>query len=227
MPLFVNRDQIFAHQVHLLEHKLRSKEERILELETENALLHLRLAECLGKLRRDDEDILQAQKHQQHQKRMQKSTHTALAKLLSDVQVLKQDLRDVFAVYVSSATELEEQSRELQERVGSASCAPLGNEEKERCKTERLRRKLLHNALVELRGEHQSSLPGCVPFCPLTVHQDTQPQGLVPHYQSWWYRQSMMDSVLVNCSKSGTTAMNKMFEFERVHGPEDSQEAVL
>ena len=110
MPLFINRDQIFAHQVHLLEHKLRvseatlrqavncyllaspgdtgncftplvfpvdkvyihaeclylnpllvltqgpvylspvnvvyqSKEERILELETENALLHLRLAE--------------------------------------------------------------------------------------------------------------------------------------------------------------------------------------
>jgi len=23
MPLFINRDQIFAHQVHLLEHKLR------------------------------------------------------------------------------------------------------------------------------------------------------------------------------------------------------------
>lgn len=91
MPLFINRDQIFAHQVHLLEHKLRvshclvnakceinlseivqrlvvylfmfsnnfthktqtvifslcfqSKEERILELETENAILHLRLAE--------------------------------------------------------------------------------------------------------------------------------------------------------------------------------------
>ncbi|KAG7461065.1 hypothetical protein MATL_G00206060 [Megalops atlanticus] len=171
MPLFINRDQIFAHQVHLLEHKLRSKEERILELETENALLHLRLAECLGKLRRDHKDVAEAQKRCQHQKNITKSTQTALAKLLSEVQVLKHDLRDVFAVYVGFATELEGQSKQLLERVVSATSDVQGDsedvralqakvealerslqEEKERCRTERLRRKLLHNALVELRG---------------------------------------------------------------------------
>ncbi|XP_064195292.1 kinesin-like protein KIF25 isoform X1 [Anguilla rostrata] len=255
MPLFINRDQIFAHQVHLLEHKLRSKEERILELETENALLHLRLAECLGKLRRDNEDILQAQKHHQHQKHVQESTQTALAKLLSEVQVLKQDLRDVSAVYVSCATELEEHSRELQMRVGTASCAPQGDageiqalqaqvdalqhslqEEKERCKAERLRRKLLHNALVELRGNirvhcrvrpvlpfdsapgQSASGTGEAVLTPVVLPSSTLSEEVVHAVND--------DSVLVNCSKSGASAMSKMFEFERVHGPEDSQENV-
>ncbi|XP_061098642.1 kinesin-like protein KIF25 [Conger conger] len=244
MPLFVNRDQIFAHQVHLLEHKLRSKEERILELETENALLHLRLAECLGKLRRDNEDVLQAKKYHQHHKHMQKNTQTALAKLLSELQVLKQDLRDVFAVYVSCATELEEQSRELQERVGSASCGPQGDtgevqalqaqvdalqrslqEEKERCKAERLRRKLLHNALVELRGNIRVHCR-VRPVLPFDGAPGQSVSGTSFTLSEEVVQAVNDDSVLVN-SKSGSSAMNKMFEFERVHGPEDSQEAVF
>ncbi|KAG5277519.1 hypothetical protein AALO_G00118570 [Alosa alosa] len=117
MPLFINRDQIFAHQVHLLEHKLRSKEERILELETENALLHLRLAECLGRLRRDQEGQQEAQRQCQLRRSSQKSAHLSLGKLLAEVQVLKRDLREVFAVYLSFARELETQSKELLERT--------------------------------------------------------------------------------------------------------------
>ncbi|KAI1897253.1 hypothetical protein AGOR_G00081410 [Albula goreensis] len=246
MPLFINRDQIFAHQVHLLEHKLRSKEERILELETENALLHLRLADCLGKLRRDNENALQARQHHQHQKHVQKNTHAALGKLLSEVQVLKQDVRDVFAVYVGFATELDEQSRELQERVGAACCVPQGNdaevqalqdrvnalerslqEERERCRTERLRRKLLHNTLVELRGNIRVHCR-VRPVLPFDCGLGQSASG----FGSTWSEEVVQavsdDSVLVNCSKAGTsTAMNKMFEFERVHGPEDSQHAVF
>ncbi|KAJ8410192.1 hypothetical protein AAFF_G00201730 [Aldrovandia affinis] len=244
MPLFIKRDQIYAHQIHLLEHKLRSKEERILELETENALLHLRLAECLGKLRRDNEDVLQAQKHRLHQNHVQKYTQTALAKLLTEVQVLKQDLRDVFAVYVGFATELDEQSREILERVGSASPALQGNdgelqslqaqvdalkhslqEENERCRTERLRRKLLHNTLVELRGNIRVHcrvrpvLPFDAGLGQLALGSGSTLEEVVQAVND--------DSVLVSCSKPGTSAMNKMFEFERVHGPEDSQEAVF
>ena len=33
MPLFINRDQIFAHQVHLLEHKLRVSDYMMRKLE--------------------------------------------------------------------------------------------------------------------------------------------------------------------------------------------------
>ncbi|XP_043074855.1 kinesin-like protein KIF25 [Puntigrus tetrazona] len=247
MPLFINRDQIFAHQVHLLEHKLRSKEERILELETENALLHLRLAECLGKLRdeREEKIHVQRQKHQQ-QRKVQKSTNVALSRLLSEVQVLKQDLKDVFAIYVGFAKELEEQSKQLFECVGTARNAVQHvqrddvqklriqltalegslQEEKERCREERLRRRLLHNTLVELRGNirvhcrlrpvlHFDHIPGS----PTTNGSSSSCEAVVQAVND--------DSVFVNCTKTSSPAMSKVFEFERVHGPEDSQETVF
>ncbi|XP_028253698.1 kinesin-like protein KIF25 [Parambassis ranga] len=172
MPLFINRDQMFAHQVHLLEHKLRSKQERILELETENAILHLRLAESLGKLRRDHEEEPKAVSHHQLQRSTETIDQSALLTLLSKVQALKQDLSEVFAVYNNFATGLEEQSRQLLEKVQQVSSGLNGHsghefqslqarvealessleEERGRCRAERQKRKELHNTLVELRG---------------------------------------------------------------------------
>ncbi|KAG9282920.1 kinesin-like protein KIF25 [Astyanax mexicanus] len=242
MPLFINRDQIFAHQVHLLEHKLRSKEERILELETENALLHLRLAECMGKLRRDQEVEILAKRRCQLQTNVQKRTRSALAELLSEVQALKQDLRDVFAVYVSFATDLENQSKQLLEQVASTAVQVFQGdgiqnlkdqmsalerslqEEKERCRTERTRRRVLHNTLVELRGNirvHCRVRP-ILPFdCSHSPSRNgsSSPEVVVQAFSD--------DCVLVNCTKPGSPVTNKMFEFERVHGPEDSQDAVF
>ncbi|KAM7367882.1 hypothetical protein PAMP_014150 [Pampus punctatissimus] len=245
MPLFINRDQIFAHQVHLLEHKLRSKEERILELETENAILHLRLAECLGKLRRDHEEETKAINHHQHKKNAQEITRTTLAKLLSGVQAVKQDLSEVFAVYVSFATELEEQSKQLLEKVGQAGSTLNGHcadevqnlqtrvaalelsleEEREQCRAERQRRKELHNTVVELRGNirvHCRVRP-VLPF----DHFQSYPCGSRPASSEEVVYAISDDTVMVNCIKTGTPVQNKMFEFERVHGPEDSQQAVF
>lgn len=42
-------------------------------------------------------------------------------------QAVKQDLSEVFAVYVSFATELEEQSKQLLEKVGQASLTRNGH----------------------------------------------------------------------------------------------------
>ncbi|KAM9339655.1 kinesin-like protein KIF25 [Symphorus nematophorus] len=246
MPLFINRDQIFAHQVHLLEHKLRSKEERILELETENAILHLRLAECLGKLRRDQEEETKTLSHDEKpQRNAQMITRSALAKLLPEVQAVKQDLSEVFAVYLSFATELEEQSKQLLEKVQQASCSLNGHhgyevqnlqihvaalersleEEKERCRTERQRRKELHNTLVELRGNirvHCRVRP-VLPF----DHFQSSISGSGPASSEEVISAISDDTVMVNCIKTGMPVHNRMFEFERVHGPEDSQNAVF
>ncbi|XP_049445362.1 kinesin-like protein KIF25 [Epinephelus fuscoguttatus] len=245
MPLFINRDQIFAHQVHLLEHKLRSKEERILELETENAILHLRLAECQGKLRRDHDEESKALDDHQHQRSAQKITQSALAKLLSEVQAVKQDLSELFAVYLSFSTELEEQSKQLLEKVAQASSSLNGHhgdeiqnlqagvaalersleEERERCRAERQRRKELHNALVELRGNirvHCRVRP-VLPF----DHVQPSTSGSKPASSEEVVSVISDDTVTVNCIRSGMPVQNKMFEFERVHGPEDSQDAVF
>ncbi|KAK9531536.1 hypothetical protein VZT92_010955 [Zoarces viviparus] len=243
MPLFINRDQIFAHQVHLLEHKLRRKEERILELETENAILHLRLAECLGKLRRDHE--VETLNYHQHQRNAQKITRSSLCKLLAEVQAVKQDLSELFAVYFTFSSELEEQSKQLLEKVEQASCSATGHsgdevhdlqagvaalersleEERERCRAERQRRKELHNALVELRGNirvHCRVRP-LLPF----DHVQSSTSGSRPMSSEEVVSAISDDTVMVNCIKTGMPEQSKMFEFERVHGPEDSQEAVF
>ncbi|XP_018590623.2 kinesin-like protein KIF25 [Scleropages formosus] len=245
MPLFINRDQIFAHQVHLLEHKLRTKEERILELETENALLHLRLAECLGKLRKAQEEEADAHRCPGHGSHVQKRTQAALRKILTEVQVLKQGLRDVFAVYLGFSTELGLQSKELLDKVAEANSAVQEHdshmhslrshvemlekslqEEKEHCKEERLRRKVLHNTLVELRGNirvHCRVRP-ILPFdgglsCPAYVFGSALSEQVI--------RAISDDTILVNSSKAGSSTVNKMFDFDRVHGPEDTQDAVF
>ncbi|KAM8832245.1 kinesin-like protein KIF25 isoform 2-T2 [Spinachia spinachia] len=274
MPLFINRDQIFAHQVHLLEHKLRSKEERILELETENAILHLRLSECLGKLRRDHE--VEPLNQHQHHRDAQKITQLSLAKLLAEVQAVKQDLSELFAVFFSFSSELEEQSKQLLEKVEQASCSLNGRcgdkvqnlqadvaalerlleEEKEKCSAERQRRKELHNALVVttdlLPAEcsetkvRESSSTFVVVICfwlqelrgNIRVHCRVRPllpfdygplstSGSRPTSSEEVVSVVSNDTVMVNCMKTGMPTQNKLFEFERVHGPEDSQEAVF
>ncbi|KAL3052482.1 hypothetical protein OYC64_005097 [Pagothenia borchgrevinki] len=236
MPLFINRDQLFAHQ---------SKEERILELETENAILHLRLAECLGKLRRDHEKETKALKHHLQQRNAQKITQSALAKLLSEVQAVKQDLSELFAVYLSFSTELEEQSKQLLDKVQQASCSLKGDrgdevqdlqavvsalersleDERERCRAERQRRKELHNTLVELRGNirvHCRVRP-VLPF----DHVPSSTPGSWPALSEEVVSTVSDDTVMVNCIKTGMPVHNKMYEFERVHGPEESQDAVF
>ncbi|KAI4902325.1 hypothetical protein NFI96_020007, partial [Prochilodus magdalenae] len=152
---------------------------------------------------------------------------------------LKQDLRDVYAVYSSFATELEHQSKQLLERVAStavqgddiqklqAQVAVLErslHEEKERCRTERMRRRLLHNTLVELRGNIRVHCR-LRPVLPFDYSQGPATNG---SSSSEVVVQAFSDdSVLVNCTKPGSTAVNKMFEFERVHGPEDNQNVVF
>ncbi|KAM9435456.1 kinesin-like protein KIF25 [Clarias gariepinus] len=243
MPHMVNRDQILAHQVYLLEHKLRSKEERILELESENALLHLRLAECMGKLRRDhEEDVILPKRHCQHQGSAQEHPLVPLAKLLSHIQALKTDLRDVFAVYMDFAVELESQSKQLLEWMGIISRAVQGGDtqrlqtqvaslerslqdEKERHRSERIRRKQIHNTLVELRGNirvHCRVRP-ILPF----DHSQGSLSSNGPSSLEVVVQAVSDDSVVVNCAKPGSPQVNKMFEFERVHAPEDSQDTVF
>ncbi|KAM9703591.1 kinesin-like protein KIF25 isoform 2-T2 [Menidia menidia] len=243
MPLFINRDQIFAHQVHLLEHKLRRKEERILELETENAILHLRLAECLGKLRQDHDADTRAETHHHTNKKISLS---ALLKLHSQVQAVKQDLREVFAVCVSFASELKEQSKLLLEKVEQATSSLNGHqgnelqdlqahvaalersleEERERCTAERQRRKELHNTLVELRGNirvHCRVRP-VLPFD--QVQSSSCASGPASSSEEVVHAISD-DTLVVNCLRTGSPVQQKTFEFERVHGPEDSQDVVF
>lgn len=205
-----------------------------MELETENAILHLRLAECIGKLHHKQVKDDSVQKYPSPN-----INRSSLTKLLCEVQVLKHELSEIFGIYVSFAIELEEQSKQLLNNVSQA-CA--GDElqnllervstlersleaERKLCKIERQRRKEIHNTLVELRGNirvHCRVRP-VLPFDhqqPSTSGSGHAPLEEVIHAVS-------DDTVMVNCMKTGMPVQNNFFEFERVHGPEDSQNVVF
>nr|XP_015200489.1 PREDICTED: kinesin-like protein KIF25 isoform X4 [Lepisosteus oculatus] len=235
MPLYINPDRVSAHRVSLLEHKLRSKEERIVELETEKALLHLKLAECYGKFRRDNGRQGQI---------LYQNTQTFLEKIFIEVQALKKSLRDLYRTYVGFSAELEQRSRCFLDQVNRASERIQGHsndvhklqaqvldlerslqEEKERYRMERQRRRFLHNILVELRGNIRVHCR-VRPLLPLDRGlSDTDPVPKSSLSEKVIHAIND-DTVLVRCTRPGCPPVNKVFEFERVHGPEDSQQTV-
>ncbi|XP_015200456.2 kinesin-like protein KIF25 isoform X1 [Lepisosteus oculatus] len=235
MPLYINPDRVSALRVSLLEHKLRSKEERIVELETEKALLHLKLAECYGKFRRDNGRQGQI---------LYQNTQTFLEKIFIEVQALKKSLRDLYRTYVGFSAELEQRSRCFLDQVNRASERIQGHsndvhklqaqvldlerslqEEKERYRMERQRRRFLHNILVELRGNIRVHCR-VRPLLPLDRGlSDTDPVPKSSLSEKVIHAIND-DTVLVRCTRPGCPPVNKVFEFERVHGPEDSQQTV-
>ncbi|XP_028970532.2 kinesin-like protein KIF25 isoform X3 [Esox lucius] len=98
-------------------------------------------------------------------------------------------------------------------------------EEKERSRTERERRKILHNTLVELRGNIRVHCR-VRPVLPFDVGQGSV-SAIGPLNTEEVVQVVNDDKVVVNCTRVGSPGLSKMFEFERVHGPEDSQDVVF
>ncbi|XP_055005758.1 kinesin-like protein KIF25 [Boleophthalmus pectinirostris] len=191
-------------------------------------------ASCLGKLHQSQEKDDSILKYN-----TQKITRSSLTKLLSEVQDLKHELSEIFGVYVSFTTELEEQSKIILDKVSKASTGDEVQylqarvlalecsleEEREQCKVERQRRKELHNTVVELRGNirvHCRVRP-VLPFDYL--QPSTSGSGHTPVEEV--IQAVSDDTVMVNCMKTGLPVQSKIFEFERVHAPEDSQDSVF
>ncbi|XP_041107491.1 kinesin-like protein KIF25 [Polyodon spathula] len=246
MPLFINPNQVFTQRVNLLEHKLRGKEEQIIKLETENALLHLKLAECYGKLGRNNEEETYISSLYQDQLNRNKNTNLFLNELFKEVQVLKQNLRDLSSIYAGFSKELEQQSKNFLNKVIAASCMIQDcsvdvnklqaqvldlerslQEEKNKYKDERQRRKVLHNTLIEFRGNIRVHCR-VRPFLSIDVgNNDTDLLSRSATASEKVVHAVNDDTILVKCSRSGYPTVNKMFEFERVYSPDDSQQTVF
>lgn len=158
---------------------------------------------------------------------------------------MKQDLSEIFGVYVSFATELEEQSKQLLQKVEQANSSLKEHspdeapnlqarvealersleEEKERCRVEKQRRRELHNTLVELRGNIRVHCR-VRPVLPFDHAQPSTSGSGSASSEEVIYAVSE-DTLMVNCLRTGMPVQNKLFEFERVHGPDDSQDAVF
>ncbi|GCB75598.1 hypothetical protein scyTo_0016445 [Scyliorhinus torazame] len=69
-----------------LERTLRGKEERIVQLETENALLHLKLAKCRGSVKDSKEETTCLRRHLEDVRNIQKNTGCQLSQLFAGVK---------------------------------------------------------------------------------------------------------------------------------------------
>ncbi|XP_015277653.1 PREDICTED: kinesin-like protein KIF25 [Gekko japonicus] len=166
-PSFVSEQRI-----RQLEQKLRAKEERIIVLETENALLHLKLAESqsmMGKSSTKElpkSDVLNCKLRCLHG-----STRSTIIQLYGAIQRLKQDMKNLCLSALAYSKDLQHQSKNsFYQILAALQRLQLHNETmetfqikalelehslldvSERYQKEKQKRKRLHNSLIELRG---------------------------------------------------------------------------
>ncbi|KAM9259054.1 kinesin-like protein KIF25 [Cariama cristata] len=236
---------VWAQRLRQLEQRLRTKEERIVVLETENAALHLKLAEYQGLAGRSTNEVLQLYSAHGQQQKLQRSSvvtqlHGAIKKRL------KQDLKSLHSFALELSKDFQRQSKTyLYQVLTAVQGIQLQNEAMqmfqmkafdleqslqevtERYEKEKQKRRALHNNLVELRGNirvHCRIRP-LLPF-------DTAAGHLMSQDRQRSFSEKVAyatddETVLVKCSRPGHASINKTFQFERVYNASESQDTVF
>ncbi|XP_078086606.1 kinesin-like protein KIF25 [Mustelus asterias] len=205
MALGMEVKRLLEQRLRQLERTVRGKEERIVQLETENALLHLKLAKVL--------------------KQELKSLHSLVLDLPDQFQEeCKATLKEFLTVsekqhvQTVDTNKLQGQVFQLEKSLQEVSGRYIAEKHK---------RKMLHNALIELRGNirvHCRVRPS-LPFDsgnddPSSLERPGTASERVIH----WIDD---ETVHVKCNRPGHTTVNKMFQFDRVYSPGDSQESMF
>ncbi|XP_059032504.1 kinesin-like protein KIF25 isoform X3 [Mustela lutreola] len=185
-----------------LQRRVQAKEERIVELETENAVLHLRLAQHRGTSGKGAGAATQLCSRCPEREPPRRSAALAAPQLWRRVQALKQDTEALRASSLEVFRACREHLQDgLSEVVAAVQRAPLCHEAllawqskagrlerslqevSARYELERQKRKVLHNRLVE--------------------------------------------TVLVRWDRPAHRSIHKTYSFERVYGPAESQQVVF
>ncbi|KAK9411737.1 Kinesin family member 25 [Crotalus adamanteus] len=163
-PSFVSEQQI-----RQLQRKLRAKEERIIVLETENALLHLKLATNQRIIRKSSAEHNFA--YYNNTKKFHGTAKSIVIQLYRAMQRLKQDMQSLRLSALQFSRDIQYQGesflhqvlltvQELQLQKETMEIFQIKtleleqslHEINERYMKEKQRRKVLHNNLLELRG---------------------------------------------------------------------------
>ncbi|XP_059128395.1 kinesin-like protein KIF25 [Peromyscus eremicus] len=138
-----------------LQHQMRVKEERIAELETENAILHLKLAEYQERMNRSSHEawpyaLLRTRQCQQKLQQDVKELRSSFLVLLQSHQDEYQScLSDIMAAVQGVQLSSEALRACQSEAAGLQRCL---QELDSHFRLEQQRRRALHNSLVELKG---------------------------------------------------------------------------
>ncbi|XP_038391956.1 kinesin-like protein KIF25 isoform X1 [Canis lupus familiaris] len=249
MPAQAGRWGRFSeHQARQLQRQVQAKEERIVELEMENAVLHLRLAQCRGMTGEAGSAAAGLCPRCLEQDPPRRSTPPAAPQLHRGVQVgvqkLKQDIKALRASSLAafracwehlqdglSAVEAAVQGAQLCHQALLAWQSKVGQLERSlqeadaRYQLEKQKRRVLHNRLVELKGNIRVHcrirplLPFDKEFGDPASQDSSVPAGVVHAIDD--------ETVLVKCAQPAHPLINKTYNFERVYGPEESQQVVF
>ncbi|XP_060067776.1 kinesin-like protein KIF25 [Ylistrum balloti] len=241
MPLGIDRSHFYADKIKHYEKDMRTKDERISTLETENAMLYLKLAQLRGTLQKSREDMSGLQNQFDSEQKFRKTIAQSAAKLKQDLYRLREDLSDVhkiaikmpqdFSLQIDHASSVIHRHRHmfqsqtsslsvLQDKIEQMSTAL--QDITDRHAKEKKRRQELHNTLMELRGNIRvhCRLRPLMEFDtgledPSTLGRVGTKSEVVVHYVD-------DENACVRTAKH-----NKVFEFERVYDPNESQDNVF
>ncbi|XP_064913744.1 kinesin-like protein KIF25 isoform X3 [Columba livia] len=220
------------------------KEERIVVLETENAALHLKLAEYQGLAGRSTSEVLQLYSAHGQQQKLQRSS--VVTQLHGAIKRLKQDLKSLHSFALELSKDFQLQSNTwLYQLLTAVQGIQLQNEAMqmfqikafdleqslqevtEKYEKEKQKRRALHNSLVELRGNirvHCRIRP-LLPFDTVAGHSISQERQR--NFSEKVAHAVDDETVLVKCSRPGHASINKTFQFERVYSASESQDTVF
>ncbi|GFN80900.1 kinesin-like protein kif25 [Plakobranchus ocellatus] len=241
MPLGIDRSRFYADKCRELESQSLRKDEHIAHLETENAMLYLKLAQLRGDVREAKQEASLSVAGLEHGATFKANVKEKAFKLRNDAQAIKIDLGKMRALakdipvqfahsiqrassvmhhhqmalesHSSNVTALADQVAQLQQNLDDVT---------ERLGREKKRRQELHNVLMELRGNIRvhGRLRPLMEFD--ADNEDLASLGrpgtrseVVVHFVD-------DENICVRTSKH-----NKVFEYERVYSPNEKQEAVF
>ncbi|XP_067900736.1 kinesin-like protein KIF25 isoform X2 [Heterodontus francisci] len=232
MALGMEVQRLLEQRLRQLERTLRGKDERIVHLETENALLHLKLAKCYGSVRDSREEAASLRRLLEDVQKIQKNTGNQLLQLFAGVKVLKQELKSLHSLATDLSNKFQEKCKATLKEFLTVSLHTIDMNKHQgqvfqlekslqelngRYIAEKHKRKVLHNALIELRGNIRVHCR-VRPSMPFDSGDDDKSllerPGTASERVIHWIDD---ETVHVKCNRSGHTVVNKMFEFDRQH----------
>ncbi|XP_046847281.1 kinesin-like protein KIF25 [Xenia sp. Carnegie-2017] len=241
MPEFA--DEGSNEKIQNLERTIRAREERIVALETENAMLYLKLADCQGSLHQSKCNASHLRRLYQNEIKVNNNMASNLGILENKVSLLRHDLSDITKMVKSIPKVMEKKiadskiacERFLWEnsnlddiRAKLLETEIALDEALQRASAEKYRRRTLHNVLVEMRGNIRVHCR----VRPLIAALDSAGPSKLGTFGKVEQVVRVVDdeTVCVQPNKSmsgGSTSQKKMFEFERVYEKDSTQEFVF
>lgn len=241
MPLGIDRSHFYEEKIKQCDKNSRIKDERIASLETENAMLYLKLAQLRGALQHTRQESVELHQQFEDESKFRKHVGESAIKLKKDLDLIKRDLNSVqlvaedmpqqFQKHVEHANKVVQRHKqvfqsqssslsELQERLTHLELTL--HDVTDRHAKEKKRRQELHNILMELRGN-------------IRVHCRVRPLMDFDRGQedmSSMGRPGSKSEIVVHfvddenvCVR--TAKHNKVFEYERVYDMVESQNGVF